>query len=209
MDVIEVVHGEQELFYRAGHLFAATTEDFACAANSLYTWFATSQHAARPIRPKRVRKLLRLSSMLDPSWAQHAHVMAEHGAEVKVGTDDVNETILLDGRVAIMAGDMSRGLRAFSVVTEPQVVQGISSLFEVAWRSASDLAVHDAQMAELRPLTPGILRALSDGHTDETAARHLGLSLRTYRRRVAELMGALGATSRFQAGARAQELGLV
>jgi DNA-binding NarL/FixJ family response regulator len=35
------------------------------------------------------------------------------------------------------------------------------------------------------------------------------LSLRTYRRRVAELMTALGATSRFQAGARAHELGLI
>lgn len=207
--MIEVVHGEQELFDRAGHLFAATTEDFACAANSLYTWFTTSQYAEQPTKPKRVRKLLRLSSMLDPSWAQHAHVMADHGAQVRVGTEDVNETILLDGRVAIMAGDMSYGLRAFSVVTEPQVVQGISSLFEAAWRAANDLAVHDAQMAELRPLTPGILTALSEGRTDEAAARSLGLSLRTYRRRVAELMSALGASSRFQAGARAHELGLV
>jgi hypothetical protein len=33
--------------------------------------------------------------------------------------------------------------------------------------------------------------------------------VRTYRRRVAELMSALGAESRFQAGVRARELGLV
>ena len=64
-------------------------------------------------------------------------------------------------------------------------------------------------MVELRPLTPGILTALNDGLTDEAAARALGLSLRTYRRRVAELMAAMGATSRFQAGSRARELGLV
>jgi DNA-binding NarL/FixJ family response regulator len=44
--------------------------------------------------------------------------------------------------------------------------------------------------------------------TDETAARRLGTSLRTYRRRVAELMAALEAGSRFQAGVRAGELGL-
>ncbi|HEY1323361.1 MAG TPA: hypothetical protein VGF32_24095 [Streptosporangiaceae bacterium] len=40
------------------------------------------------------------------------------------------------------------------------------------------------------------------------AARRLGTSLHTYRRRVAELMAALEAGSRFQAGVRAGELGL-
>ncbi len=64
-------------------------------------------------------------------------------------------------------------------------------------------------MAELRAFAPGVLDALNEGWTDETAARALGVSLRTYRRRVAELMTALGASSRFQAGARARELGLV
>jgi len=44
--------------------------------------------------------------------------------------------------------------------------------------------------------------------TDEAAARQLGTSLRTYRRRVAELMATLQAGSRFQAGVRAGELGL-
>lgn len=43
-------------------------------------------------------------------------------------------------------------------------------------------------------------------HTDEAASRRLGVSLRTYRRRVAALMAALGARSRFQAGLRAREI---
>ena len=51
--------------------------------------------------------------------------------------------------------------------------------------------------------------ALASGSKDEAAARALGMSLRTYRRRVAELMTAVGATSRFQAGLRARELSLV
>ena len=207
--MIEVVHGEQELFERAGHLFATATEELSCAANSLYTWVATQRGSSTGPRPKVIRKLFRLSAMLDPTWAQHAHVMAAHGASVRVGTEDLNETILLDRRVAILAGDMAHGLRTFSVITSPQVVQGVSALFEAAWNAASDLAVHDATMVDLRPLAPRILTALNEGWTDETAARALGLSLRTYRRRVAELMSALGATSRFQAGARARELGLV
>lgn len=53
-----------------------------------------------------------------------------------------------------------------------------------------------------------MLRALGSGATDEAAARDLGMSVRTYRRRVAELLDVLEAGSRFQAGVRAGELGL-
>jgi DNA-binding NarL/FixJ family response regulator len=54
-----------------------------------------------------------------------------------------------------------------------------------------------------------VLEVLASGCKDETAARTLGLGVRTYRRRVAELMTALGAESRFQAGVRARDLGLI
>ncbi|MEU4487633.1 helix-turn-helix domain-containing protein [Streptomyces purpurascens] len=61
---------------------------------------------------------------------------------------------------------------------------------------------------EIDAQTARVLRALASGATDETAARELGMSLRTYRRRVAELLLALNAGSRFQAGLRAGEMGL-
>ncbi len=138
-----------------------------------------------------------------------ARLIADHGAHVRVSAHDVNETIVLDGRVAILAGDESHGARSYSVITQPEVVHGITSLFEAAWRAGAELAVHEAEMAELRAFAPGVLDALNAGWTDETAARALGVSLRTYRRLVAELMTALGASSRFQAGARPRELGLV
>src|SRR5690606_21762259 len=122
---------------------------------------------------------------------------------------EINETIILDRRVVILAGDRKAGRRGYSVITQPEGVQGVQSLFETAWRSAGDLAAYDAQVAEIRRLAPAVLDMLGEGVKDEAAARRLGLSLRTYRRRVAELMAALGAESRFQAGVRARELGLV
>ncbi|MFD7653000.1 DNA-binding response regulator [Actinosynnema sp. NPDC059797] len=210
---VAVVRGEAELFERTAHLFAATTRELSCAANALRTWMGTHPRAgvARPPHAPdlRVRKLFRLSTLLDPRWADHARVMAGHGAHVRVGAHDVNETILLDGRVAILAGDEAHGARSYSVVTAPELVHGISSLFEAAWRAGTELAVHEARVAELRSFAPGVLDALNRGLTDAAAARALGVSLRTYRRRVAELMTVLGASSRFQAGARARELGLV
>ncbi|MFD4762809.1 hypothetical protein ACFWOJ_29325 [Streptomyces sp. NPDC058439] len=54
-----------------------------------------------------------------------------------------------------------------------------------------------------------LLRQLCSGSTDEAAARDLAVSLRTYRRYVADIMRDLDARSRFQVGVRAIEFGLV
>ena len=48
-----------------------------------------------------------------------------------------------------------------------------------------------------------MLDLLQMGMKDESIARQLGVSLRTVRRRIADLMDDLGASTRFQAGAEA------
>ncbi|WP_405799208.1 DNA-binding response regulator [Streptomyces sp. NBC_01506] len=58
---------------------------------------------------------------------------------------------------------------------------------------------------QLRP----VLDAMLFGLTDEAAAARLGMSPRTYSRRVGELLTALGTTSRFRAGAEAARRGWV
>lgn len=50
---------------------------------------------------------------------------------------------------------------------------------------------------------------LAAGAKDETIARELGVSLRTCRRHIAEMMRMTGAGSRFQAGVLATQLGLL
>jgi DNA-binding NarL/FixJ family response regulator len=50
---------------------------------------------------------------------------------------------------------------------------------------------------------------LASGAKDEQIARALGLSLRTVRRRVAQLLDELGAGSRFQAGVEAVRRGWI
>lgn len=52
-----------------------------------------------------------------------------------------------------------------------------------------------------------ILRLLSEGHTDDAVANRLGLSKRTYSRRLDLLWSKLGARSRFEAGALASQRG--
>ena len=191
---ITIVRGEEELYRRTAHLFAAAT-DLACAAAGLASWVGDhrSEEFAAAARARsgetRVRKIYPAGLLLDSVAARELVRRSEQlGAQIRVTPEEINETIILDRRVVILAGDRKAGRRGYSVITQPEVVQGVQSLFETAWRSAVDLAAYDAQVAEIR---------------------RLGLSLRTYRRRVAELMAALGAESRFQAGVRARELGLV
>ena len=54
-----------------------------------------------------------------------------------------------------------------------------------------------------------LLQQLAAGAQDEQIARRLGVSLRTVRRRVADLMSELGAESRFQAGVEASKRGWI
>ena len=210
------VRGDAELIARAGHLFDAMHEDFVCAARDLATWSqpeARSAVARRVYSPGKdaltVRKLLSPMALADE--AQRAHLRRlDAGAQVRISSAPLpHETIILDRRVAILAGQPSPLGREYTVTTSPVLVGGVYSLFNAAWEAATDLSAYlRGEVPELAPEAREILRALGEGLTDEAAARRLGTSLRTYRRRVAELMAALEAGSRFQAGMRAGELGL-
>jgi DNA-binding NarL/FixJ family response regulator len=211
------VRGDAELIARTGHLFDAVREEFACAARDLATW---SQPEARSAVARRVRatgtdgftvrKLM--SPLVLADEAQRAHLLRLNatGSQVRISPAPLpHETIILDRRVAILAGQPSPLGREYTVSTSPALVGGVHSLFTAAWEAAIDLGDYlRGEIPELAPEAREILRALGAGLTDEAAARRLGTSLRTYRRRVAELMAALEAGSRFQAGVRAGELGL-
>jgi DNA-binding NarL/FixJ family response regulator len=217
-DQTSTVRGDAELIARAGHLFDAVREEFVCAARDLDTW---SQPEAQSAVARRVhahgtdggftvRKLM--SPLVLANEAQRAHLLRldAAGSQVRISSAPLpHETIILDRRVAILAGQPSPLGREYTVTTSPGLVGGIHSLFTAAWEAAIDLGAYlRGEVPELAPEAREILRALGTGLTDEAAARWLGTSLRTYRRRVAELMAALEAGSRFQAGVRAGELGL-
>jgi hypothetical protein len=219
MDSAIEVHGEAELRLRAAPIFAGARSEMSCTAPDLRTWAVLHRSdAAAPAVPSwvpkvsagfRTRKLYRPQVLLDPRAAEHVDRLEAYGATVRITTADLHETMIVDQRFAIMAGDPDERPRRYRVVSAPEVVRGVSALFEAAWRTATERSVYQASLSGLRDLAPSLLDALASGSKDEAAARALGMSLRTYRRRVAELMAAVGATSRFQAGLRARELGLI
>jgi DNA-binding NarL/FixJ family response regulator len=90
----------------------------------------------------------------------------------------------------------------------PSVVTTTTELFERVWLSAVPLTASDLpDSADLGARERELLSLLSAGSTDESAAARLGVSVRTVRRMVADIMNRLGARSRFQAGVKAADRG--
>ncbi|WP_067805951.1 response regulator transcription factor [Actinomadura formosensis] len=211
-----VLRGEAELAERAGRLFFAR-EEFACAATDLNTWALPGFRErivaeSRRVRPRpAVRKLYTPAALADEESERRLVELAGAGVRVRICPAPLpHETIIVDRRVAILAGPPRGGVREYTVVRSPGVVRGVVSLFRAAWETADELADHRRDRPPaLSEESRRILRLLGGGLKDEAAARRLGMPLRTYRRRVAEILTLLDADSRFQAGLRAHEYGLL
>ncbi|MDN5748866.1 MAG: helix-turn-helix transcriptional regulator [Pseudonocardia sp.] len=108
--------------------------------------------------------------------------------------------VLVDRRTALLT---TGGIT--STVNQPAMVEALFLLFVSLWQRARP---EDAAPTR-RHRDVAVLKLLATGATDEVAAAQLDVSIRTYRRWVADLMARLGATSRFQAGVLASRDGLV
>lgn len=119
-----------------------------------------------------------------------------------------HDWVICDGRIALISlpepGPMTL------VVNSPGVVHLMNNWFEQGWRVAYSHAA-ESSLAHRRQcaLTQQVLGLLAQGVKDEVAARTLEVSVRTYRRHVANLLRDLNVDSRFQVGMRAVQLGLM
>lgn len=111
--------------------------------------------------------------------------------------------------VPLEQADLTDGLL---VLTDPVAVHTLVTTHRSLWTSgrapcgpASESPVHDGLPPHLRD----VVQMIGTGLTDEAAARRVGLSPRTYSRRVGELLELLGARSRFEAGAHAARRGWI
>ncbi|MEU6948954.1 DNA-binding response regulator [Streptomyces sp. NPDC046316] len=116
--------------------------------------------------------------------------------------------IVVDRTVAAVPLDLELLYNGVLLIRDPVVVQALVRAHHASWDAGEELTrATDGSRGELPPPLRPVLEALLAGLTDETAAARLGMSGRTYSRRVGELMHALGTTSRFRAGAEAARRG--
>ncbi|MFF4389907.1 LuxR family transcriptional regulator [Streptomyces sp. NPDC001552] len=153
-------------------------------------------------------RLLTTPALLDESFVRN-QPGRDRAVAVRVARVPPLQALIVDGAQGLVVAESAVGRQA-SVLRVPEVLHNLRTLFEGMWSHAAPAGRRIVLGGRDRALLARqILGSLRVGVTDEVAARELTVSVRTYRRYVAEIMQLLGANSRFQAGVRATELGLL
>jgi DNA-binding CsgD family transcriptional regulator len=149
----------------------------------------------------------------DPAVSARARHLSLSGALIRTTTALIPALAISDRKTAVILVDPADRSAGLTWSHYPAITAALAALFEQVWSTATPLTPSRAGVAsggvahELGGTERELLRLLAAGATDEVAARHLGISLRTARRHMATLMNHLNAGSRFQAGAEAASRG--
>ncbi|MFD3589803.1 LuxR C-terminal-related transcriptional regulator [Streptomyces sp. NPDC058683] len=122
------------------------------------------------------------------------------GAEYRTAHELFGRLIIFDRKLAFLPE--KSGSWGAVVIREPTIVGYLYDIFEQTWVRATPFsdAAQDGLERVAKEIHHTIVDLLAAGLKDESIARRLGMSLRTARRHIADIMESLGADSRFQAG---------
>ncbi|WP_338898172.1 LuxR C-terminal-related transcriptional regulator [Streptomyces sp. TG1A-60] len=147
----------------------------------------------------RLRVLCQHTARFSPGTSSYIDHMTELGAQVRTLDDHFSRLLVFDAETAIIS--LPANPLGAVVVREPHVVAFIVETYERLWLTADPCAVAPGARAEVAgDVRQAIVRLLVEGLTDASIATRLGMSVRTCRRHIADMMEELGAQSRFQAG---------
>jgi DNA-binding CsgD family transcriptional regulator len=108
--------------------------------------------------------------------------------------------------IPLREADAVRGMSAL-VIRPSVLLDSLVELFEALWLRAVPLRLDAGAVPDIDPAVVEVVRLLASGMTDAGIARQWRTSERTVRRRVAEAMQELGASSRLQIGMLAERRG--
>ncbi|MFJ9519852.1 hypothetical protein ACIRPK_16530 [Kitasatospora sp. NPDC101801] len=157
-----------------------------------------------------IRAICRDSVRNDADAYSYARWLTGLGGQMRTVPTVPMPLVIIDRRLAILPLDPSDPREGALEVDSPGMITAVCALFDQLWSVASSFGeVAPTDRNGCTPLEQALLEIISAGHTDDVAARKLGLSLRTVRRMMASLMVSLNASSRFQAGLNASKLGWI
>lgn len=163
-------------------------------------------------RGVRLRTVCPADSLEDRRASAYVRWLAAEGALIRTAPCLPVPLTIYDRSTALLAVDPADPARAALVVTGGSLLTALVGLFEMHWKTAAELPSLGRRRPsgkELAPVQLELLKLLAAGGKDESAARELGLSVRTVRRMVSDLSERLGARSRFELAVAAARADLV
>lgn len=167
--------------------------------------------ASRPVDERAIRRGVALRGMyLDsvnnhPATRRYAQWVTESGGQIRTLPTLPLRMVIFDRLHAVLPVDPEDTAAGAIVLGGRGALTALTALFEQTWAAGSPFAgARTTDKEDVSDSERALLRLLGEGVTDEVAARTMGVSLRTARRMMSDLMARLDARSRFQAGAKAQ-----
>ncbi|HEY3528725.1 MAG TPA: helix-turn-helix domain-containing protein [Nocardioides sp.] len=164
---------------------------------------AISRVVARAIASgRRSRAVYPLRALHEAPETLHQRV--DGGEEVRLIDEMPTRLMVIGVTHAIVPEPLGYSDSPRLLVRQGALVAALTLLFELYWEKAVPVSELSGPRSTERTF---LLRQLQAGAKDEQISRTMGLSLRTVRRRISDLMIELGADTRFQAGAEAARRG--
>ncbi|MBS2533036.1 LuxR family transcriptional regulator [Catenulispora sp. NF23] len=193
-------------------LYAADNEVCSIVPNVMP---AEALQASRPLDEDLTARGVRLRIVCHEAIRSNATALAYEramlalGAQVRTAAAVPIRLLIVDRTSAVVPFDPESRETGAILTTAPGMVRALCELFDRLWDGAAPLEPTPPSDAAtgLTDSEAELLKLLSGGLTDEAAAKRLGVSVRTVKRRMEDLMRRLEAGSRFEAGARAAKRG--
>lgn len=154
-------------------------------------------------------RVLMLDDLESLEASARRHLLNEvmlRGAEIRLSPYTPSGLLIVDGTATVACDNPVFDHPNCTPTRSKAVITLLQQFADMTWRTSWDL---EAAAIVTQGARLDVLHHLCAGYKDEVGARLMDMSLRTYRRHVADLLKMLGANSRFEAGARAVALGLI
>jgi DNA-binding CsgD family transcriptional regulator len=213
--LVEVVTGRGAALQRFEHVQRSARREVRAIDKPPY---ATPSGNRNPVEGDLLGRGVQYRVIYDPGGLEDYHDLRADlekstalGEQARVLPGAPTKLILADDRVGLIPLQAAPSTIESIVVVHPSaLLEALGALFESLWARALPLPLRlDEVVSDDGPTMDEmrLLALLVTGVPDVVIARQLGLSYRTFQRRLRELMGRLGAETRFQAGIRAVQLG--
>jgi sugar-specific transcriptional regulator TrmB len=160
--------------------------------------------AARGVR---FRSIVDADFLAAPGGLRRIKADMQAGEDIRVTGSLPFKLLVTDRRIAILPLNLEKPDSPVLLLRSSTLLDALCALFEMLWDRAAQINLSADGRAEVAELPNGwaadaaeLVPLLAAGLNDKAIAHELGVSLRTFNRRIASVAAGLDARTRFQAG---------